>query len=178
MILAMLVAAALALADSALAQTDGETPPLSIRTTGEARIAAQPNVAEIEAAVVTRAQRAERAEQANAEQTARVLGALKKIAGPAAVRTSGYSVRPEYRRPDEDTEPRIPGYVATNTVTVTLDDLERVGELIDAAITAGANRIGQVRFELKDRRAVYAEALRQAAARARSEAEALASTLG
>ena len=60
----------------------------------------------------------------------------------------------------------IDGYTATNVVQVETDDLEGVGRLIDVAIEAGANRVQQLSFGLKDDQPVRAEALREATVRA------------
>jgi hypothetical protein len=63
-------------------------------------------------------------------------------------------------------------------VQVTMDDLARISNVIDAATQAGANEVGGVQFTLRDQDAVRAEALRRAAARARSDADVLAAALG
>jgi len=63
-------------------------------------------------------------------------------------------------------------------VQVTLDDLEKIGGVIDAAAQAGANHVQGIQFTLRDQDAVRAEALREAATRARAQAEVLAAALG
>ena len=51
--------------------------------------------------------------------------------GPSAdIRTTGYSLSPDYRYPREGGEPSISGYTATNVVQVTLVDLTQVGQVI------------------------------------------------
>jgi uncharacterized protein YggE len=65
-----------------------------------------------------------------------------------------------------------------NVVQVTLDDLGKIGTVIDSATLAGANHLQGIQFTLRDQDAVRAEALRQAATRARAEAEVLAAALG
>jgi len=65
-----------------------------------------------------------------------------------------------------------------NVVQVTLDDLAKIGTVIDSATLAGANHVQGIQFTLRDQDAVRAEALRQAASRARAEAELLAAALG
>jgi len=63
-------------------------------------------------------------------------------------------------------------------VQVTLDDLGKIGAVIDAATQAGANRIQGIQFTLRDQDAVRAQALREAATRARAEVDVLAAALG
>jgi uncharacterized protein YggE len=70
------------------------------------------------------------------------------------------------------------GYVARNAIEVRLDTVDRVGEVLDAAVGAGATSVGDVRFDLKNRDEVEREALRQASADARARAEAIAAGAG
>src|SRR5690606_20759228 len=67
---------------------------------------------------------------------------------------------------------------ATNQVTLRTTQLPRVGELIDTALGAGANRVDGVMFELRDADAAQAEATRNAVERARATAQTMASALG
>ncbi|MBV8306446.1 MAG: SIMPL domain-containing protein, partial [Gammaproteobacteria bacterium] len=89
-----------------------------------------------------------------------------------------YSLSPNYRYHPKESEPTIEGYTALNVVQVTLDDLARIGTVIDAATQAGANRIQGIQFTLRDQDAVRAQALREAATRARAEVDVLAAALG
>lgn len=66
--------------------------------------------------------------------------------------TGGYSLSPVYRQPNRNQSeaPTIETYRAVNHVRVHADDLDRVGGLIDASITAGANRTAGLTFEARD----------------------------
>src|SRR4029077_3052924 len=72
----------------------------------------------------------------------------------------------------------ISGYTATNVVRVTIDDLSKIGDVIDVATRAGANRVPSIQFALRDEQSVRGQALREAAVKAKAEAEALANALG
>jgi len=153
----------------------------SIRVTGvgEARAPADQAIADF--AVETSAATAQAAAAENAQRMDRVFAALVRAGVPRdRIETSGYNVFPEYDpnpRP-ESTEPRVRGYRVTNTVTATMDDVDGVGAVIDAALGAGANRVNGVRFGLRDPQAYRQRAIDDAARRARSDAEALAASLG
>jgi uncharacterized protein YggE len=151
--------------------------PSSIRVTGDARVTAKPDRVQIDIGVITRAPQAQQAAQESARATDAMLAALRKAAGPAAiVKTISYSLTPTYRyRPKE--EPELTGYNAANVVQVTLDELGRIGAVIDAATQAGANQVQGIQFTLRDQDTVRAEALRQAAVSARGKADVLASAL-
>jgi uncharacterized protein len=163
------------LAGPALAQQ----PPLSsIRVTGDARVTAKPDRVQIDIGVTTHAAQSQEAASENARQVDAVLAALKKAAPAAALKTVSYSLNPNYKYHPGGGEPSIDGYNAQNVVQVTLDDLGKIGAVIDAAAAAGANHVQGIDFTLRDQDAVRAEALRQAATRARAEAEVLAQALG
>lgn len=157
-------------------------PPPSIRVSAQATVQASPDQAEVDIGVVTRAPRSQPAAASNAEQSSRVIAAIRKLLGPEPnVRTAAYSIRPVYsqpREPRDEPAPMVTAYEVQNVVRVTLTDLMKVDEVIDAATGAGANRIEGIRFSLRDEAAAHAKAMRQAADAARARAETLASALG
>jgi uncharacterized protein YggE len=163
------------LAVPALAQ---QAPVSSIRVTGDAQVTAKPDRVQIDIGVTTRADKSQAAATQNARQVDAVLAAVKQAAGPTAVlRTVNYSLSPAYKYPNGQ-EPVIVGYSAANVVQVTLDDLTKISNVIDAATQSGANQVQGIQFTLRDQDSVRADALRKAAARARADAEVLAAALG
>jgi uncharacterized protein len=164
----------------ALAQERKETTLIpSVSVTGEAIIVAAPDQAQIDIGVITQAQTSQAAAKENAQRVSAVITALKQAMGSEAdIKTISYSLNPDYRYPSEGGQPAIVGYTASNIVQVKTNRLEEVGKIIDAAMAAGANTIYGLQFILKNKDAVVAQALRQAAISAESKAEALASALG
>jgi uncharacterized protein YggE len=149
-----------------------------VRASGEATVTAKPDRAQIAIAVTNDAPSAEQASAQNARQTSAVLDNVKKaIADHGEVRTTGYTISPQYDY-SPGHPPRLTGYQARNTVLVTLDDLPATGKVIDAATGSGANNIEGVSFSLRDDSSVRAEALAQAAQKARANGEAIAKALG
>jgi len=149
----------------------------SIRVTGDARVSARPDRVQIDLGVQTLAPQSQDAAGANARQLDAVLASVRKAAGPGAqIKTVSYSLTPNYQY-HSGGEPTITGYTALNVLEVQLDDLARIGDVLDAATRAGANRVQGIQWTLRDQDAVRAEALRQAATRARAEAEVLAGAL-
>ena len=88
----------------------------------------------------------------------------------------GYELQPEFDYANGRQTFRT--YVARNTVEVRLDNIDRVGAVIDAAGTGGATSIGGIRFDVRNREALERDALRQAVADARARADAAASGAG
>jgi uncharacterized protein YggE len=62
-------------------------------------------------------------------------------------------------------------------VRVTIDDLDKVGAVIDTATQAGANHVESVRFTVRDPQVLHSQAVREAALKAKTNAEALAAAL-
>ena len=162
----------------ARAQPAPASPVSSIRVSGDARITARPDRVQIDIGVSTRAAQSQEAASQCARQVDAVLAAVRKATGPAAVlRTISYSLNPTYQYHPNGEEPTITGYSAVNVVQVTLDDLAKIGTVIDSGTLAGANHVQGIQFTLRDSDAVRAEALRQAATRARAQADVLAAAL-
>lgn len=150
----------------------------SIRVTGDARVSAKPDRVQIDLGVQTQAPLSQDAASANARALDAVLAAVRKAAGAGAqIKTVSYSLSPNYQYHPGGGEPTITGYTALNVVEVVLDDLARIGDVLDAATRAGANRVQGIQWTLRDQDAVRAQALREAATRAHAEAEVLAGAL-
>jgi uncharacterized protein YggE len=94
----------------------------------------------------------------------------------SAFQTRAYAVAPEFDIVDGRRVLR--GYVARHTLEVRVDDLARVGELLDLAVGAGAAAVGDVQFERRDRQAVERQALQAAVADALARAHAAAAGAG
>jgi uncharacterized protein YggE len=174
------VLGAVALSASASAQTQPPEPIPFIQVSGQAEVKVRPDRARISFAVVTEGPNAAEAASQNATVMEAVIRALRGTgAAGLTVESWGYDLQPRYaRNTSPDAPPRIVGYQATNNVRATVDDVTTVGRLIDAGISAGANRVASLQFEARNTDAARAEALRQAVQKARSEAETMASALG
>src|SRR5579862_323154 len=154
----------------AAAQPAPASPVSSIRVTGDARLTAKPDRVQIDIGVTTRAEQAQQAAAENARQTEAVQSALRKAAGAGAVlKTASYSLSPVYKYRASE-EPTLTGYNAANIVQVTLDDLARIGAVIDASTQAGANQVQGIQFTLRDQEALRSQALKEAAVSARGKA--------
>jgi len=177
--LLLIIGIFLLLTSTARSQQDKRRPRVpSITVNGEAMISAEPDQAQIDIGVITQARSAPEASKENAERLSRVLTEVKKLLGKSdEVKTSGYSLTPNYRYP-QGGKPEIVGYTASNTVRIKTNTLDLVGRLIDGAMQAGANNVNRLVFTLKDEQGAQLEALRQASAKAKSKAEAVAASLG
>jgi uncharacterized protein YggE len=148
---------------------------------GEAVITAAPDIARVVMAVETRHESSKTAAEENARLTDAVIDALVKAGfDKKQVKTSGYRLI-SYEQP-VDPQNREGKYTtvyrAYNELTVTVYDLNRVGNVVDIAIKAGANRIVSIHFELKDEEALKLQALQNATTQAKAKAVAIAQSAG
>ena len=144
---------------------------------GEGVVQAVPDRAWITIGAESRASSARDAQRRNTEAMAPVLSQLKASGVPAeAIRTIGYDVQYEWDFVNNRRVGR--GYVARNTVEVRVDAVDRLGELLEAAVGSGATTLGGIRFDLKDRNAHEREAVRLAVINARAKAETAAGVAG
>jgi uncharacterized protein YggE len=154
-------------------------PRPSVRATAEAVVTARPDQAQIDIGVLTQSTTARAAAEDNARKSDAVIAALRKLLGQDAdIKTISYALNPNYTYPKEGGQPKISGYTASNIVQVKTSDLKQVGTIIDTAYATGANNINSLQFNLKNDEAVRAQALREAAAKAKAKTEAIASALG
>lgn len=120
----------------------------TITVVGEAEEQVVPDRARVSAGVVSRGRTADEGLAQNNSAMEKVLGVLDAAGIKAAdVGTSGFGVSPLF---EETTGPRqarrIVGYQVTNTVTVLLRDIDKVGAVLDALVNAGANNLHGVTF--------------------------------
>jgi uncharacterized protein len=166
---------------SVSAQTPPTTPQPSFEgpvviASGEAIVKRAPDRAFVTVSVESRARNPREAQRLNAEAMTAVLQKLKSGLPQDAIRTHGYDLEPEYDF--NDGRRTLRGYLARNSVELRVDEIAKVGELLDIAVGSGATSVGNVRFDLKDRAGAEREALKQAVADARRRADAAASGVG
>jgi uncharacterized protein YggE len=156
---------ALAQAAPPAAESMFRATTLNLAAYGETRIA--PDMATISLGVMTEAKTAQAAMQANAARMTQVVDTLRR-AGIAAkdIQTSGLNLNPQYVY-EQNLPPRLNGYQASNQVTITVHDLARLGQVVDATVSAGANQVNGINFGLDDPTAAE-NAAREAAVKALS----------
>lgn len=141
-----------------------------------AHVEREPDQATITFAVETMEETVTEATEQNATRMEALFEALRGLGlHEERMRTASYQTRPNYGRGNE---PRLIGHYVTNSVEVRLDSIEEVGETIDVAIRAGANRVAGMVFSLSDPDEARHAALGQAVDKARGEAEVLAGAIG
>jgi uncharacterized protein YggE len=152
--------------------------PTILSLSAEGRVAAQPDLAELSAGVVSSAATAAAAMADNSRAMTAMVAALRKAGVAAAdIQTSNLSLNPQYRY-ESNKPPVLTGYQASNTVNLKVRNLAGTGALIDAMVAAGANQINGPSFSLASPEAALDEARAAAVATARARAEIYAKAAG
>lgn len=133
----------------------------SITVTGMGEVHNQPDMARVSIGVVTQESTAVEALDKNTEAVEKLMAALKahKIADKD-IQTSNFSISPQYDydRSNQPQPPRLTGYRVMNQVRIAVRKIADLGAVLDKVVTAGANQINQVTFEIDE-----AESLRDTA---------------
>ena len=155
------------------------TTSAGLSVNGHGQVNLPPDVAYVTIGVHTEATDVSNAVQDNADQVAAVMASLSQAGvAPEDMQTSNFSV---YTTDNYDPNTGLINgkkYSVDNTVNVTARDLAGLGNLLDRAISAGANSIWGITFDLENKDAASAQARDMAVEDAKTEAQALATTAG
>lgn len=180
LISAILLAAVVVSACSATTVAANPAPPqrtLSVSGTGLVYIA--PDVAYINIGVHTEKPTASDAVLANNDQTQQVVNALKNSGVDAKdIRTTNFSIYPNTQYDQQTGKPGSTTYVVDNTVYVTVHQLDKLGDLLDTTVQAGANSVNSIQFDLADKSSAIKQARDQAVKDAQTQAQELALASG
>ncbi len=165
-------------AHSAVVADAGGQEASLMNINGTATITTTPDQASVSLGIKNIANDAAEAMRQNSRQMTQVYDVLSKAGiGQKDIVTSSLSLQPQYSN-EEGRSRRIDGYQASNTLKVTIRDLESTGTVLDAIVSVGVNTIGSIRFEKADTTQIEAEARDAAARDARKKAEAYAKAIG
>ncbi len=142
-------------------------------------VASDPDIANLSAGVTTQAPTAVQAMQQNAAQMARVIAEIE-AQGVARddIQTSGISLNAQYDYDQQTRSQVFRGYQVSNRVSVTLRDIDRTGEVLDALVAAGATDLGGISWSVDDPTAAREQARAAAFEAAREQAMTYAEMSG
>lgn len=174
----MILAVLLSACGSAVLPGAAQAAPRVISVSGSGQVSLKPDIAYIYMGVSTENESAADAVAKNNADTQRLIEALK-AAGVAEndLRTSNFSIW-QNTPYGMDGQPGKPVYRVDNTVYVTARDLSKLGDLLDAAVRAGANNINNIQFDVADKSQALSQARKAAVEAARKQAAELAEAAG
>jgi len=158
-----------------------EQPPSGPRivVTGEGKVSVAPDIAQVRSGVTTRGKTAQEAAEANSKVMAAILTALTESGIPQKdVQTAQLSIQPAYASPKPGEERKLIGYSVGNHVIATIRHIDRLGDVLDKMIAAGATEVGNVEFLVSDPGKALDQAREAAIADARRKAEVYARAAG
>ena len=148
---------------------------VGLSVNGRGQVSLPPDIAYVTIGVHTEAGDVSQAVSQNANQVASVMAALADMGvAPEDMQTSNFSLYTGDKYDPNSGQSIGKNYMVDNTVNVTVRDLASMGNLLDGAISAGANSIWGVTFDLEDKVASLAQARDMALQDAVTEAQALA----
>jgi uncharacterized protein YggE len=151
----------------------------TVSVSGQGEIQAEPDRATVMLGVESRKPKLD---DARAE-VSKTIDALLKLTRDLKidqkyVRAARLSVQPEYNWNNSTQERNLIGYFVSRQVEIDLRDLEKLGQLLERAVNAGANQVGDAQLDSTRRREFEREALAKAVEDARLNAEAIAKAAG
>ena len=162
----------------ALAQDKSEMSTRTLVVTGSGKAYLTPDVAYISVGVHTEDKDAAKAVAANNTQSEKVSKALLELDIDAKdIQTTNFSIYPQQQY---DQNGKMTGilYMVDNSVYVTLRDIEKIGNLLNTVVEAGANSINGVQFDVSDKTEALSDARKDAVKNAQAQAKELAEAAG
>ena len=152
-----------------------ENPALrSISTEGIGKVSLTPDMATVSIGVSTENKDAAKAVEENSQKVENVMAALKDFGiADEDMQTSNFSI---YPRQNWDKEGNVTDvtYSVSNTLSVTVRNLDDLGAVLNAVVQAGANNIHGIQFDVEDKVEASKQAMENAVMDARERSEVLA----
>jgi uncharacterized protein YggE len=160
----------------ATAQTNVGVPGMrQVSVAGHGEVKGRPDTATVQIGVESEAATAKEALVQNTAQALTIQQKLKDLGvAEKDLQTSNFSVNPAYGSDGR----QITGYHVSNSVTVTIHNLDVAGALLDQVVQAGANSIYGISFSVADPQKLLEQARQQAMADAKARATQLAGAGG
>lgn len=167
-------------AGAASAQMPGMEPmPRTISVSGTGTIDATPDIAHLTLAVQHRDTNMQVARDATIKVSKAFLALCTKLGiKESKIRTSGLTIQPEYRWDEKQNQQIFTGYFVQRQLQVEINDLDKLGDVIEGAIDAGVNEVSPPQLDSSKRKDLNRDALAAATADAKANAERIATSLG
>ena len=160
------------------AQAQPEQKPPSVSVTGEANITTAPDIAIVQAGVTSQAKTAREAMAGSGKLMTAVLAVLKDSGIPEKdIKTSRLRLEPIYE-PNKRPPAPIIAVEATSLITVRLREVNLSADILDKMISAGANIVTGINFDISEPSKLLDQARVEALADARRKAEIYAKAAG
>jgi uncharacterized protein YggE len=154
------------------APTTTDPAPHTVTVTASGKTTVVPDVARVYFGVTTTKTTVKAARGANAQSMTDIIAAVKALGvADADIQTTNLSLYPQY---GSGSTPKVVGYQVSDQVEITVRDLDKAGDVVDAATAKGATDVNGISFEVADPAKAQNDARAAAVAAARTSAQAMA----
>lgn len=152
--------------------------PRTLTVSGAGMISLQPDIATISVGVHTETPSAAESVAQNNAKTQTLIDALKAAGVDAKdIQTNNFSIW-QNAQYGADGKPTSTNYAVDNTINLTVRNLGKLGDLLDAAVRAGANNVNSIQFDVADKTKAMSDARAEAVKTAKAQAAELATASG
>lgn len=149
----------------------------TFQVTGEGRVFAKPDVAEVSFGAQIEAATVKDVQGRANEIINRATERLKKLGlKDEEIRTTNYNLTPKYRY--DSGRQTLDGFMANITLQIKVKDFAKMNEAVDTAVAAGINQVSSLAFDVEDKEKFMNQARAKAVQEAQRKAQALASSAG
>ena len=147
-------------------------PPHSITVTATGKTTVVPDVARVYLGVTANRSTVKAVREAGAQAMTDIIAAVKALGvDDKDIQTTNLSLSPQY---GNGSTPKVVGYQISEQVEITVRDLDKAGDVVDAATAKGATDVNGISFEVADPVKAQNDARAAAVAAARASAQAMA----
>ena len=162
-------------------QVENNPAVINVSATGRATVV--PDMAQLNLTVQRQAKSAREALDANNEAMAAVLAEMKKQGvAERDLQTANFNIQPQYNYPKSSSggrkAPKLVGYVVSNSLTVRVRDLSKLGAILDRSVSLGVNSGGGISFTTDKPAPLIEQARKNAVAEAIAKAKTLTAAAG
>lgn len=151
----------------------------TVTVSASATVQAAPDAASITSGVVSDAETARAALDANSKSMSNLIDGLKAAGiDEKDIQTSNFSIQPRYENVKQNEPPQLVGYRVQNSVNVVVRDLASLGETLDLMVSLGANQVHDMNFIVSNAETLKDEARKAAIANALRRSELYAAAAG
>ena len=150
----------------------------TVNFVGEGKIKAAPDAAKVDIGLITEGKDSISVQNENTEKMNTVIDFLKNKQNikDADIKTSNYSLSPKYDYAKGKSV--LSGYILNQTVAVTVRQLDKIGEILDGAVSSGANQINSVSLFIENPEELKNKAREEAVKMAKEKARLTSETAG
>ncbi len=154
-----------------------ENYPQQISVSGQGKVFVKPDIAQVFFGMETTGFKSQEVVDSNNQVMNAVIDSVKKLGvADKDIQTTSYTLRPVY---DYTQKERVfKGYSLNQQISVKIRNFDNISDILDAAVSQGANTVGDLQFTVDDPLKAQADARQKAIAQAQEKAMSLVSQSG